>query len=162
MAATKPSKRGRKPGVVNQRQSPTCSLTQAIIDEFTRIVKRGNFRQVARQRLGISVATYDRWISAGKKQIREVEQGKRKQILLQGKFVIAMDAAEGFVHGKMVEDILESGSIQARQWYLERRFNKMYSRSPAAHTDDETGKDIKIDAGELLLDKLKTVLGHDE
>ena len=162
MAATKPSKRGRTLGAVNKRQSPRCILTQKTIDEFAKIVGRGNFRQTARQRLGISVATYDEWIRAGKKQIRDVEKGKRKQILLQGRLCLALDSAEGFVHGKMVEDILESESIPARQWYLERRFSKQYSRNPNAHIDDETGQELKIDAAELLLDKLKTVLGHDE
>ena len=116
---------------------------------------------VARQRLGVSVSTYDKWIKSGRKQIREVESGKRKSLLLQGKLLIALDEAEGFVHGQMVEDILEKGSIQARQWYLERRFNKLYSRNPAAHLDDETGKEVKIDATALLAEKLKVLLGHD-
>ena len=141
------------------KQNPRCTLTQKIIDDFAAIVEKGNFRTTARQRLGISVFVYDRWIQAGHKQIRDHETGKRPNILLQGKLVKALDAAEGYVHGKMIEDILDSGSIQARQWYLEKRFNKLYSKNPNAHLDDESGQTITTDINEVLAEKLATLLG---
>jgi hypothetical protein len=143
-------------------QAPTCKLTEELIAKMAEIVRKGNFRMVALQRLGISKNTYSKWMEVGRKQIRDVEQGRRKAVLLQGKLVIALDDAEGFVHGRMIEDILKSDNVAARQWYLERRFNKLYSRNPAAHLDDETGETVKIDASALLAEKLAQLVGGDE
>jgi len=158
VARKKPTGAGRPKGSLGKTQHPTCKLSTKIIEDFVAIVEKGNFRSVARQRLGISVSTYDKWISTGRKQIRDFESGRRKHLLLQGKFVLALDEAEGRVHGQMVEDILDKGSIQARQWYLERRFNKLYSRNPAAHIDDETGKEVQVDAAALLAERLKALV----
>lgn len=162
MAAPKKQKRGKKKGTLSNKQHPSCKLTAQVIKEFAAEVERGNFRQVARQRLGIPVWTYNSWIAAGKKQLTEYTQGKRKKLLLQGQFVLALDRAEGYVHGQMVEDILEHGSIQARQWYLERRFNKLYSRNPNAHVDDETGEEHKVDGATVLAEKLAQLFGEED
>lgn len=151
----------KKKKKICETQHPTCKLSQKIIDEMCAIVRKGNFRTVARQRLGISTSTYDDWVQSGKRQIREVERGERKNLLLQGKLVLALDEAEGIVHGQMVEDILEHGSIQARQWYLVRRFNKLYSLNPNAHIDDETGRTEKADSGAALLERLLTAKGEE-
>jgi len=155
----KPARKRKDYGPLTWRaynQSPACKLTQKILDDFCEIVRQGNFRYVACQRLGISVSMYKNWMESGRRQIRDMEAGERPNLLLQGKLLIGLNEAEGFVHGEMVEDILQSGSISARQWYLERRFNKLYSTNPNAHTDDESGE--TVDAVELLRDRLKTIL----
>lgn len=145
---------GRPKGSLSEKQHPSCKLTAKLVEDICAVVRKGNFRYVALQRLGISRHTYDQWMTVGRKQIRDYEAGRRRNILMQGKLVLALDEAEGVVHGQMVEDILEHGSIQARQWFLERRFNKLYSRNPNAHIDDESGKEEKVDHAALLLERL--------
>ena len=39
-----------------------------------------------------------------------------------------------------------------------RRYNKLYSKNPNAHVDDETGEESKVDALEILAEKLRTLL----
>lgn len=160
MATQKPARKnkgGRPKGSLGKKQHPLCKLTEGVLKQFVEEVRRGNFRTVARQRLGISQSTYDQWMRTGRKQIREYHQGKRSKLLLQGRLVIELDRAEGYIHGQMVQDILEQGSIHARMWYLERRFRKLYNPHAIA-TDDETGKEIEVDASSLLADKLKALL----
>lgn len=165
-AKKKGAKKTTKKGTPKKKRdanSPTCKLSQKLIDEMVAIVEKGNFRTVACQRLGISPNTYRGWQQAGQKQLREVESGIRKEPLLQGKLIIALDRAEGYVHGRMVENVLENGTVRDQQWFLERRFNKLYSRNPNAHRDDETGEDHKLDARQELAEKIQRILeGKDE
>lgn len=158
--ATK-KKRGRTKGDKNSVQHPATKLTKKIIDEMCAIVAKGNFRQVACQRMGITPGTYRTWTQAGRKQLREFEQGERTYLSMQAQLVIKLDEAEGYIHGQMVEDILNHGSIQARQWYLERRFNKLYTKNPNAHTDDETGETVTIDPIAVLAARLKELKDND-
>lgn len=149
-----PSTRGgRNKGQIKLQQSPTCKLTEELIKEFAEILQLGNFRYTAMQRLGITRHTYSEWISAGRKQIKEFEQGLRPELLAQGKFVLACDEAEGWVHGRMIEDILSSPSIPARQWYLEHRFPKLYNKG-ATSLDDGTQEETKVDPVALLAEKI--------
>lgn len=158
--ATK-KKPGRPKGRKNSKTRIDTKLTEKIIQDLYDIVRRGNFRYVACQRLGITRGTYTNWTQTGRKQLREFEKGERTYLSLPAKLVLKLDEAEGYVHGEMVEDILEQGSIQARQWFLERRFNKLYSRNPNAHTDDETGEEVTIDPIALLAERLKELKNNE-
>ncbi len=61
-------------------------------------------------------------------------------------------------HQLLLQDVIGSDSVQAKQWFLERRYNKLYSKNPNAHVDDETGEESKVDALEILAEKLRTLL----
>lgn len=143
---------------IRTTDNPKCKLTQEIIDDFVKIVAAGNFRQTACRALGIAQWTYDSWMQAGKKQLREVTEGIRDKPLIQGRFVQALNQAEAESHIEILRDVRTSNDIRAKIWYLERRFNKQYSRNPNAHIDDETGKEIEIDPGAAILERLVDAL----
>jgi len=46
-------------------------------------------------------------------------------------------------------------------WFLERRWNKLYSRNPNAVIDDETGETIKRDMVAQLAEKLAQFVEDD-
>jgi len=126
---------------------------------MTEIVARGNLRQTACQRLGISKNTYSKWMEAGNRQLRDHEHGRRKTLLLQAKLVVSLREAEARVKEQITENILEGKNLQAQMWFLERRFSKEFSRNPAAHVDDETGEEVRVDAAQLLADRLAQLIG---
>jgi len=138
--------------------SPTCKLTPKILKDLCDIVRKGTFRYVACQQLGITVVQYGNWMKVGRQQIADFAAGKIPAIAIQGEMVIELDKAEGFVHGKIVQNILESNSIPAMQWYLEKRFNKLYTSNPNVIKDDESGEDVHIDGAAILAERLATLL----
>lgn len=146
-----------KLGKVHETQDARLTLTQEIIDDLAAIVRKGNFRYVARGKLGIPRGTFESWISSGKREHREVQIGKRKNVTLKMRLVTALDIAENDVHAKIIEDVLESDNLKLKMDYLYRRYGKLYAKNPNAH-DDETGETVKIDPLELLADKLRTFI----
>ncbi len=128
-------------------------ITQEIIDQAAAIVRRGNFRYVARGQLGISEGTWKTWLSYGRRDLRESEEGKT-EMSLQAKFVVALDKAENIVHDELIRDILASDNDKLKLEYLCRRYPKLYSKNINAH-DDDTGETVRVDPLELLAEKLK-------
>ena len=51
-------------------------------------------------------------------------------------------------------DVIEAEDPKCKMWFLERRWNKLYSKNPNAKIDDETGETIKNDLLAQLADKL--------
>jgi hypothetical protein len=141
-----------------QMESLNLSLTDDLVREACKIVEAGNFRKVAAQRLGVPMSTWNSWLQRGKKELREFSSGKRTSVTVKASFVRELDKAEGRCHARLLQDVISSDSIQAKQWFLERRYNKLYSKNPNAHIDDETGEESKVDALEILADKLRTLM----
>lgn len=135
------------------KQSSRLKLTQEIIDNAAEIVGRGNFRYVARGKLGIPEGTWCSWMTHGRKNLREVEGGSGRALSLQAKLVMALDKAENDVHARIIEDVLTSDNLKLKVEYLYRRYGKLYSKNPNAH-DDDTGETVKVDPLELLAEKL--------
>jgi hypothetical protein len=141
-----------------QMESLNLSLTDDILREACQIVEAGNFRYVAAQRLGVPASTWNSWLHRGKKELREYASGKRDHVTVKASFVRELDKAEARCHQRLLQDVITSDSIQAKQWFLERRYNKLYSKNPNARIDDETGEETKVDALEILADKLRTLM----
>lgn len=151
-------KKGKKKVGPRHKLNPTCKLTKDVMDKFVKIVGEGNFRQTACQMLGIKRWTYCSWIAAGNKQLRDYADGKRKNILIQGQFVQALEKAEAEAHISVLKDVKNSSDVKAKMWYLSRRYNKQYSLNPNAHLDDETGEEVKADTGMAIFERLVAAL----
>ena len=141
-----------------QKESLNLSLTDDLVAKACAIVEAGNFRYVAAQRLGIPASTWNSWLHRGKKELREFAADKRDDLTVKATFVRELDKAEARCHQRLLQDVVESDSIQAKQWFLERRYNKLYSKNPNVNFDDETGETTKVDAFEVLAEKLRTLM----
>lgn len=135
----------------------SLQLTADMVDEMARIVRGGNFRYVAAQRLGVPTRTLQSWLLRGRKEIRRFEEGRvdESDLTLKAALVWALDEAEALAHQDILADVVHSESVQAKMWFLERRYNKLYSRNPNAVVDDEHQDTYKVDAVQLLAERLK-------
>ena len=129
-----------------------------LVKKLSKIVEAGNFRYVAIQRLGISQNTFADWIRKGKKELRDFEAGRRDWVSTRAILVEELEKAEGKCHARILQDIVSSDNLNAKMWFLERRYNKMYTKNPNAKIDDESGETIKIDAASLLAEKLSQLM----
>lgn len=142
-------KRGRK-----------LTLTSDKIDRIVEIVERGNFRYVVQQRLGISPRTFSSWVERGKKERLKVEDGEQDPTVFT-ELVTRLEEAEAKVHQRLLQDVIEAEDPKCKMWFLERRWNKLYSRNPNAVIDDETGETIKRDMVAQLAEKLAQFVEDD-
>jgi len=134
------------------------TLTPKIIEEAARIVGKGNFRYVARGRLGIPQETWKSWLYRGRTEWREYTRGDREKITLKMELVKALDQAECRNHSDIIEDVMSDETpIKIKMEYLYRRYGKLYSKSPNA-VDDDTGEDVKVDPNQVLIEKLSAFL----
>jgi len=133
-------------------------LTEEVIEQLCSIVANGNFRYIARQDVGIPEDTFRAWVKAGRKEIRDYFAGKAEAVTLRAVLVQRLEQVESKVHQDIIRDVLLSENVNAKIWYLERRWNKLYSKNPNTQIDDESGEEIKVDPLELLRDKLKGLL----
>lgn len=142
----------------NKANTPTVALTEDLIKRACEIVGRGNFRTTAMQMLGVPRHAWSSWINRGRKEIRDFLDGKIEQVSMQAVLVQSLEKAESEVHSDIIRDVLLSDDIKAKLWYLERRYNKLYSRNPNAHVDDESGEDSPIDPVAMLAERLEELL----
>lgn len=132
-------------------------LTEAILFELAEIVAKGNFRHVAAGQLGITPNTLHGWVRRGKTYLEDYNKGKLSELTLQARLVVELEKAEADCHGKLVVDILASGSPELKLKFLRLRYNKLYNNNPNA-VDDVTGEDVQRSAADLLIEKLSTFL----
>ena len=133
-------------------------LTENIITQMADIVRAGNFRYIAAGAVGSSIEQLRNWIRSGNTQIRQLEKGKRQKLGLEGLLVKALEAAEAECHVILLQDVRDSEDVRAKMWFLERRWNKLYSRNLNATIDDATAKEQKIDVRAVLLEKLQDIV----
>ncbi len=130
-------------------------LTEELIEALADIVRAGNFRYIASQRMGVPITTFRQWLVRGRK---ERAAGKET---LQVKLLIALDKAEAECHQTLLQDVLSAegpGAERLKMDFLKARYNKLYSKNPNAHLDDGTMEETKVDALELIADRLRTLM----
>jgi hypothetical protein len=147
----------------HNRDNVNLTLTEDLIREAAAIVRKGNFRYVTANKLGIPQDTWNRWLQYGRGELRAYIHGcGPEELTLKARLVLALEKAEGECHATLLEDVIESDNVQAKIWFLQRRYNKLYSKNPNAHVDDETGEVIRRSATEILADKLAQFLEDDD
>lgn len=136
------------------------NLTQEIIDGLTEIVAQGNFRYVARGKMGIPEGTFKSWLQRGRQHILDHEKdGTWKDLSMQAKLVMALDQAENDIHARIIENVMtldgkNPACVKLQLDYLYRRHGQLYRKGRTA-IDDETGEKIKVvDPFEALAEKL--------
>lgn len=145
-------------------------LTDELIEKVAAVVQRGNFRKTAFAQLGIPKKTWVHWMRVGK-AVRADQPTPNGESEAHGELCAELVRRLEMVEAQVEDDLLVDIQEKAKQdwragaWYLERRHNKKYSRNPHAHWDDEEAVEVKIDAKEMLREKLERLLermGGDE
>lgn len=155
----------RRKGPVYQSLVPTSQsrkLDMKLIDEMCAIIERGNFRYVACHRAGVSLRRFSYWLEIAKKERSERDEGDNSKVSLHVHLLERIEQAEGELHSDCIEDILESDDARLKLEYLKLRYGKAYSGNPNARLDDENGTETKVDARELLRERLLAILGPPE
>lgn len=142
-------------------RQPTVKLTEDLVKKFAAIVAAGNFRYVAAQSLGIPQATITSWCASGRKEIEEFVEGKRETVTIRALLLQEIEKAEANVHQTIIRDVVLGDNMPAKLWYLERRYNKLYTKNPNAYIDDEAGKEITREASDILVEKLASFIKGD-
>lgn len=155
--AKTPSRRVAKAKRKHKKPSSLLKLTQETIDGLAEIVGRGNFRYVARGKMGVCEGTFNSWLSRGRRDLLENDHGD--EMSLEAKLVMALDKAENEVHATIIHNVMSldpasPAAVKLQLEYLYRRHGKLYSKNPNAH-DDDTGETFKVsDPLEELAEKL--------
>lgn len=136
--------------------------TQKEIELAVLTVGAGNYRDVARQRLGVSIRLWQHWLKEGKSEIEHKEEGKIKRLSAFGDFAQRIEIAEGTFHSSAVTDVAGSDDDRVKLEFLKCRFHKHYNKNPNAIIDDETGEREKIDARKAFIASLKQITGNAE
>ena len=105
-------------------------LTEEMIDVVENILVDGNFQAMARMAIGVRPTTWASWIKRGKRELEDVEEGKRDNITLKGVLCLKIEAAEAEACTAMVKDIRYSDNLQVKMKFLECRHSKLFNRSP--------------------------------
>ena len=92
----------------------TLTLTQETIDKLAATVRRGNFRYVARGRLGIPEGTFKSWTAKGRRDLKDLQSGKKKKETMQARLVTALEIAESEAHSELMQDVLESDNVKVK------------------------------------------------
>jgi transposase len=142
-------------------------LTRDLIDRVCDVVARGNFRKTAFAMHGVPLNTWKHWVTVGRciaagQKVPGTSKPSEEHMELCAELSHRLDYVEANVEVEAVADILAQSKSdwKAAAWYLERRHNKKFSRNPVAHWDDEEAMEIKIDAKELLRDRLERLVSR--
>lgn len=135
----------------------SLTLNEKVIDRLVEIVRRGNFRKTAADELGIPPGTFNSWLQRGKRELRDYAAGRLDELTLKARLIQELARAESRAHADILRDVVNSEDVRAKMWFLERRYNKQYSKNPNAHIDDETGEQSKVDALQLLAEALAQI-----
>lgn len=158
----KPKKKGRQVGAKDKspRKVACTLLSEDLIDQFCALVAKGNFRFFACTKLRVSRYTFNEWIAKGNKHLKEIMEGKRdpNDVSLFALLVQELERAEAEAHDNILSNVLESKDVKAQQWFLERRYPKLYRAYPQRRLDDEEMAEEDVDAVALLSDKLKQLM----
>jgi len=138
---------------MSKKPGKLLTLDDAKIAKIVGVLERGNFRYVAHQRLGISARTFFSWVEKGKRD-RKLRESGELEGSIYCRFIDAIEEAEAKAHQRLLHDVIEAEDPKCKMWFLERRWNKLYSKNPNAKIDDETGETIKNDLLAQLADKL--------
>ncbi len=126
------------------------------------MILRGNYRKVAFAFYGISVNTWSKWVAIGNAYING-SQPQRGVSPEHGAMCVdlvrRLNQCEAQLEDRLIFDI-SSGSNEDKKWYLRHRHNARYNNNPRARFDDEAGTEYKIDAHELLTERLATLLAR--
>jgi len=119
--------------------------------------------------LGIPFGTWRQWVLFGRRELQEFSEGQRepKDLTLYAELILALEKAEGKCAIGILDDVTKARTedgrpdVRAREWFLERRHNKLFSRNPNAIVDGEAGEAEEQPRGrEILLGKLLLALGR--
>jgi hypothetical protein len=157
--------RGRPKGAKDKSpRKVTCNvLTEEVIEKICCLVAKGNFRYFACSKLGVNKHTFQQWITVGNKQVKDFSEGKlqESELGLQAILVQELEKAEADAHDNILSNILDSKDVKAHQWFLERRYPKLYRAYPQKRLDDEEMEESDVDAVALLADRIKAITGKD-
>jgi hypothetical protein len=148
--------------VARKKAYVNLTLTEDILQEAVKIVRQGNFRYVAAARVGVPFNTWNGWIKRGRNELKDYANGiGDEELTIKARLILELDRVEAECHAQILEDVANSDNVTAKMWFLQRRYNKLYSKNPNAHLDDETGEMVHRTASDILAEKLLQFLEQD-
>ena len=148
-----------------------CRCTPTLIAKVCKIVSAGNFRTTAFASLLVPHPTWSRWIHEGRKELHEWSEGQReaKNMSPYADLVLSIEQAEGKCTIGLVKNVTESETedgrpdVRSREWFLSRRYNKLFTANPAVIVDGEAQaqeEDEHPRGREILLGRILVALGR--
>lgn len=134
------------------RARPKTFLTDELVIDFCRIVAAGNYRYTAAQRLGIPYHTIKGWMARAKKETEAYREGDEPSVFVH--LYMTVQASEANMKIALVQDVA-TGSNDDKRWFLERRWNKEFTKNASVVLDDEEMEIQRVDPVALLADKLR-------
>lgn len=118
-----------------RRRGRPTKLTPEFHAAFVRLLKAGNFREVAARALDVDPDTVGRWM----------RRGERERSGMHREFRRAVIEAETAAEMGMVASVMTAAKADPRhaEWYLERKFPERWGRRRveiAAPVDPDTGE----------------------
>ena len=138
---------------MGRRARISDALTAAVV----RSILRGNTRFHAFAMRGVPKGTWNGWVTRGNKERKEIEAGEREEDTVYTRLVSELDRADAQLHDKCITNVLESDDPRVVWDFMKRKWNKHYTANPNAVIDGETGEEYNVDAGELLLARLRAL-----
>jgi len=138
------------------RARPKTFLTDELVIDFCRIVAAGNFRYTAAQRLGIPYHTIKSWMARAKKETEAFREGDEPSVFVH--LYMTVQAAEAHLQQALVQDVAVNGDLKSKIWFLEHRWNKLFSKNPNVILDDDEMEVQRVDPVALLGDKLREIM----
>lgn len=133
--------------------------SKTIRERACKILATGTFRETTRKRLGIPPSLWARWIQDGKRERAELLEGVREELGPCGVFLEEIEKVEGAAHDRILNQGVITAGPEAQRWFLKVRYPELYSGTPARGImDDDSGELVKVDARELLKEKLRALL----
>lgn len=144
-------------------------LDHDLIKRVCNCLKKGNYRKTAFALEGVAPDTWSKWVFRGRKERKAVKAGELAKSgpngqSLQAILVEKMEAAEAEAVQGCIQNVLKpaDGSHPNPETilkFLRLRHPKMFNHNPAAHYDDESGEETKIDPMQAVSDRLEQLMG---
>lgn len=109
-------------------------ISKSLIDEFSRVIKAGNYIETAAAYVGISKNTVYDWLRRGAREKERLEKNPRAKLKKsEALFVEFSDAVEKALAAAEIRDVMLIGKAaetqwQAAAWRLERKFPERWGR----------------------------------
>lgn len=142
-------------------------ISKSLIDEFSRVIKAGNYIETAAAYVGISKNTVYDWLRRGAREKERLEKNPRaKPKKSEALFVEFSDAVEKALAAAEVRDVAIIGKAaetqwQAAAWRLERKFRDRWGRNDFK---DQEKLEIQLEKAkleiQLLEERIKQMKGE--
>ena len=133
-------------------------LTTKLIEKVAAKLLLGNYRMTAFAMVDVPRRTWQEWIQKGKAVRDETKEDPDAHHLLCAELVMQVERSEALALSKIIGDVATSDDDRVKMTFLERRYNKMFSRNPNAVIDEEAGEESELVPRDILAAKIADIV----